>query len=59
MMMHGNTKIKKDDGISVSGKRVLVPVGLKKVKFKPNFPPAHLHYHEALQVSTAPMIVIN
>jgi hypothetical protein len=49
---------KKDDEISVSGKRVLVPFGLK-VKVKPSFPPAQLPYHEALQVSTAPMIVIN
>jgi hypothetical protein len=35
---------KKDYEISISGKRVLVPVGLK-VKVKPNFPPAHLPYH--------------
>jgi hypothetical protein len=49
---------KKDAEISVSGKRVLVPVGLN-VKVKPSFPPAQLPNQEALQVSTAPMILIN
>jgi len=49
---------KRDDEILVSGKRVLVQVGLK-VKVKPNFPPAQLPYHEAPQISTTPMILIN
>jgi len=49
---------KKVDTISVSGKRVLVSVGLK-VKVKSNFPPAQLPHQGDLHVSTAPMILIN